>query len=561
MTRIDPLNSTPTSIAPLSSATGMDAHVTRLGEAGSDYGSDFGLEDEDALAELSYQAIDRSLSASTPDARDVEGKEAPHKARWIATGRRHHARFTPPTGPAFELESPTAFEITYDDSNQQIGRSIPLQSIRSCGLTDKRLVESDVSRATRQQGDALSPKPTLESNLPDLRSPLERFRTKPMKPLSVTDLVSPSWCELQYWFTLTKHGRKRRTSAMKQGSIVHKILEDQVHRTVEVDLKSREDAWGLRIWNVIEGLRTLRETGMTRELEVWGVVDGLVVNGVIDELSNVCPDKDLEEEVTAGTTDRKADINAPAADQLTIKDFLQASGGQQGLSGVLNSFRMMRKKTSKIYLTDVKTRSTKTLPKGASFRPTLMQLMLYHLLLSNIATNKVNANVIFDRYELDADANFSDGFIAQLSSLNETCYEAPFDATQSSALSEPTEDPVSLLLEHNSLRQLWDLMVQDYKRVMPAGLDSIGTVLKVEYRDQVDGSVLGLKTFLYDPNVVQKYINDQMRWWKGERDAKGVVVEEAYKCRSCDFADGCGWRISKVEEATNVHRTRSRSAM
>jgi len=29
---------------------------------------------------------------------------------------------------------------------------------------------------------------------------------------------------------------------------------------------------------------------------------------------------------------------------------------------------------------------------------------------------------------------------------------------------------------------------------------------------------------------------------------KGVEIEEAYKCSSCDFEEGCLWRISKIEE-------------
>ncbi len=152
----------------------------------------------------------------------------------------------------------------------------------------KRLVESDSSRAERARSVSAQPSNTPEG-VPDTRSPLERFRTAPKKPLSVTDLISPSWCELQYWYTLTKHGRKKRTPAMKQGTVVHKSLEDQVHKTVPITIQSKEDAWGLRIWNTIQGLRTLRDRGMTRELEIWGVVDGQVISGVIDELSYLAP--------------------------------------------------------------------------------------------------------------------------------------------------------------------------------------------------------------------------------------------------------------------------------
>lgn len=423
----------------------------------------------------------------------------------------------------------------------------------------KRLVESAESRAHKQRSVSVEANPGLELGGPDARSPLERFRTAPKKALSVTDLISPSWCELQYWYTLTKHGRTRRTPAMRQGSAVHKTLEDQVYQTVAVDIQSKEDAWGLRIWNIIQGLKTLRETGMTRELEVWGVVDGLVVNGIIDELSYICPDRELEEEVTAMTAHGKTSKVIPQADQPTITDFLESAGGQNFKDGVVRSLRSLIEKTSKIYLTDVKTRGAKSIPKGASFRPTLMQLMLYHRLLSDLATDKVNTSVLFNRYGLDDSASFSDEFIAQIGGLNEVFYDAPSDPADGQDLPVSSQDSIELLLGHNSIRQLWSLMIQEFQRTMPAGIDSIGKVLKAEYRDQVDGSILGIKTFLYDADVMQTYLDDELSWWKGEREAQGVCIEEAYKCRICEFAEECTWRQAKIDEATQAHRTRSKS--
>ena len=358
---------------------------------------------------------------------------------------------------------------------------------------------------------------------------------------------------------------------MKQGSAVHKTLEDQVHQVVAVDIQNKEDAWGLRIWNIIQGLRTLRETGMTRELEVWGVLDGLVVNGIIDELSFICPDRELEEEVppaaaaTAAAATRaahgKAARSPPPADQTSITNFLKSNNGQDYKHGVIKNPRSLLKRTSKIYLTDVKTRGVKSIPKGASFRPTLMQLMLYHRLLADLATNKVDADVLFNRYGLDATAPFSDEFIAQVGGLNEVFYDAPSDPSEGQDFPVSSQDSVELLLGHNSIRQLWGLMIQEFHRTMPAGINSIGNVLKAEYRDQADGAILGIKTFLYDAGVMQTYLDDELSWWKGERETQGVSIEEAYKCRSCEFAEGCTWRKAKVDEATQAHRTRSRSVV
>lgn len=349
---------------------------------------------------------------------------------------------------------------------------------------------------------------------------------------------------------------------MKQGSAVHKVLEDQVHTTVAVDIKSKEEVWGLRLWNVIQGLRTLRDTGMTRELEIWGVVDGLVVNGVIDELSYICPEPELEEAEEKPNTAK----GIHGADQMPITDFLGQSTLESHRTGAFNKLRSsLPEKPPKIYITDVKTRGTKTIPKGPSFRPTLMQLMLYHRILSDFATNKVIADVIFDRYALEADTPFSDGFIAQMGSLNGEdnflALDNPPTPQEDSAPPSSSQDSVTVLLAHNSLRKLWTLMMQEFAHTFPAGAKSIGNVLKAEYRTPTDGAILGNKTFLYDDKVMEEYLGSGMRWWRGERPAEGVCVEEAYKCRTCDFFDECSWRRNKIEEATLKMRERKSSAV
>ena len=394
------------------------------------------------------------------------------------------------------------------------------------------------------------------SDGPDTRSPLERFRTHPKKTLSVTDLISPAWCELQYWYTLSIHGKKKRTPAMRQGSKVHKTLEEQVYTTVKVDVQTKEDAWGLRIWNVIQGLRTLRTTGLTRELEVWCTIDGLVVNGVIDELTYICPDVALENSVGTPT-------KPTSSDQTTIADFFKASG-----SGTLESEAPQIKQhapSQKIYLGDVKTRSAQSLPSGAAFRPTKFQLMLYHHLLSNLASNEVDFSIITDRYHLDPNKVFSDSFIAEVGSLNnEVYYDAQTTLPTDDSDPQWSQDSMETLLVHNTLSTLWSLMISEFQLTLPHGAKSLGNVLKAEYRSRDEGQIMGSRTLLMDDDALNTYIEHEMKWWKGMRPPEGVTIEEAYKCRSCEFAEGCEWRLAKVEEAREKSRlvkARKRSAV
>lgn len=388
----------------------------------------------------------------------------------------------------------------------------------------------------------------------DTRSPLERFRTRPKKGLSVTDLVSPAWCELQYWYSLTHHGRKKRTPAMKQGSRVHQVLEDQVHTTVRVEIATKEDGWGLRIWNVIQGLRALRNNGLTRELEIWGTIDGLVVNGVIDELSYICPDADLEE--TLEGPDLK---NALPSDQATISDFFKVAAKGSTLKEATRIKR--RTQTKKVYLCDVKTRGVKSLPSGAAFRPTKMQLMLYHNLLSALATNTVDFSVFTDRYGLDPTKVFSDAFITQVGSLNDEFFDAETSPDPNTNSPPSSQNSLDVLLAHSTLATLWELMIQEFQITLPDGPSSLGKALKAEYRSRDAGEIVGSKTFPMDEGELQNYLDHEMAWWKGEREAEGVVVEEAYKCRSCEFAETCEWRLGKVEEATQKSRAKRKKSV
>ncbi|EKG17671.1 Defects-in-morphology protein 1-like mitochondrial [Macrophomina phaseolina MS6] len=383
----------------------------------------------------------------------------------------------------------------------------------------------------------------------DNRSPLQRFRTLPMKPLSVTDIVSPAWCEIQYWYTLTKYGRKRRTPAMRQGSKVHKELEDQVHTKVEVIVQTREDAWGLKIWNIIQGLRTLRKTGHTRELEIWGVIDGQVINGIIDELSYSCPDESLEKLAIA----RLNKSQPQSSTQTSIPQFFKAQEVTQlEASGWIGEAHPPKK----VWITDVKTRGNRILPQGSSMRPTVMQLMIYRKLLADLATDQVDAEVVFKRYRLNPNENFTDAFVAEVGDVGYDFRERSSDDREASFSSQT--EAVSELFAHNTLTKLWRLMIQEFGKTI-SGPSSIGQVLRAEFRQQQTGEILGSKTLVYDEGSLNSYIADEMKWWRGERKAKGVDIEEAFKCRICEFAEDCEWRKEKVEEATANNRKKRAS--
>ncbi|KAK7748958.1 hypothetical protein SLS53_000983 [Cytospora paraplurivora] len=440
----------------------------------SEYGYDLSLEDEELLASLA--------DGVRTDATHIPGtSEGPHISSVAPSSVLHHA--------------------------SNVSRGGPRGNASLVGIARTDSVDAFVQGTQPQSAPSLVPADDVA--YPD----------------------SGAWCELQYEYTLTRlpGGKKTRTRAMKEGSKVHQKLEDEVHTTVQVEIATKEDAFGLKIWNIIQGLRTLRDTGVTRELEVWGLVDGNVVNGLIDFLTYENPNPEFEEEWMSS---QEFQAGAEAVSQQRITNFFLSDRPEETRP---KDFR-------KVYLTDVKTRGSNSMPKGAALRPTKVQLYLYHRFLSNMASGELDFLQVFRRYGLHIDAPFSDAFLAQIGELHDDVFH-----DSSSVLSSTTDasqdSDVHDLLKYRTLQELVPLLRDELRLTFPAGANSLGSVVTVEYRLRgQDGELIGNNVIAVDSLVLDQYLDGYMQWWRGERAAAGVDIEEANKCSSCEFAEICSWR-------------------
>ncbi|CRG89552.1 Exonuclease V, mitochondrial [Talaromyces islandicus] len=597
-------------------------------EDSSDYGSDFSPDEEELLNELLARADHQQTQPASPPGQtapletgqqlsdlkplqepllvtDIEDNEIPRSARipkvlgrgaWSPAAKRRqqqHQQQQQQSNLLSSLSKAPEHEhipITVEHPTSTEGRPIDLerQQAREKQWTTEDQAKTDTQTAPNTTDDSAEVEKT----------PLQRFRKPPNKALSVSDLIAPAWCELQYWYTLTKFGRKRRTPAMKQGTAVHKVLEEEVHVTVPVEITTKEDGWALRIWNIIQGLRTLREYGMTRELEIWGSIDGEIVTGIIDQLSYICPDSELEASAEAFYTEADAARAALPEYQMSITDYLlsPSQGGKRldefGWSQVvekeeeeLTDLESSYVDVPRIYITDIKTRASRSIPtvSSTSFRPTHLQLQLYYHMLNRLVTSDdVTIETIAQRYDLDTERVFTDAFLAEVGGLNDQFLDA-----LSSQESDPdyvpgaSQDSASILLSHNNLASLWKLMKRQLRytflptkenqniapsvpaQSQPKFLDSYPTVLSpvltakyLSSTQSEDGvpSELGSRSFLFDPSDLMSYSSDQLNWWRGERAPRGVEVSDAWKCRICEFRDECDWRKSKERELATRRR-------
>ncbi|KAK4044099.1 exonuclease V [Parachaetomium inaequale] len=474
----------------------------------------------------------------------------------------------------------------------------------------------DLSRALSDAQDAArSEKAKPKDSAEDNRSPLLRFRTFPMKPFSVSDLTAGSWCELQYFYTLTRlpGGRKTRTAAMKRGTKLHEKLERELFTPVQIDIAKKEDNFGLKIWNMIQGLRVLRDQGVTREFEVWGMVEGNLVCGVIDGLSYENPDTELQEDVVSSRGSSQGITNSQPYKPSTPGDY-------------------------EIFITDVKTRNSATPPPQTQVRVSIIQLFLYHRFLSDMASDRLDYMRVFERYGLNADEPFSDSFMAQIGAVHDEVFtEADADSASTLSHGESTTDsnadfvsapssPSQLsftsstqpTLKYRTLRTLLPLLKLELAFTFPRGASDLGKIVAVEYRyrgrdppapkpttattnpdglnpDETDpfppaaaatttttttsssshhrrrrqgqdpnpnpepepGSVICTNTFFVELETLDLFLSETMRWWKGERAPRGVALDEAgFKCRPCEFMNECDWRRGLDAEALGRARRR-----
>lgn len=481
-----------------------------------------------------------------------------------------------------------------------------------------------MSRGLSEAQDAPPPEQVGEKSTEDNRSPLLRFRTFPMKPFSVTDLAAGSWCELQYFYTLTRlpGGKKTRTPAMKRGTKIHEQLEREVFQSVKIDTTKDEEKCGLKIWNMIQGLRVLRDQGYTREFEVWGMVDGNLVRGVIDILSYENPDAELLGEVISSRGNSQAMINSQSYEPSTPGD-------------------------REIFISDIKTRNSITPPPQLQVRVSLIQLFLYHRFMSDMASDRLDYARVFARFGVNPDEPFSDLFMAQIGEIHDEIF--PKAESSASTIGHNNADTIDSVddgdsdsdyvsatsscssqlssagatsrsgLKYNTLNSLVTLLKSELSLTFPRGASNLGKIVAVEYRyrgrdpaprnepvipiaatadpnglgpDEIDpfqpgvaeaqgekslqqqqqqqeqekeqglelvqedppepeqGSVICTHTFFVEPEKLDLFLDETMRWWKGERPPRGVPLDEAnFKCRSCEFFDACDWRRDLDREA------------
>ncbi|KAH9486314.1 Exonuclease V [Psilocybe cubensis] len=289
-------------------------------------------------------------------------------------------------------------------------------------------------------------------------SPLNQFR--PYMTLSVTDLTSPAWCEVQYDYGL--RGRRSRPISerpqtfqsssgktirpepnivkkndiqTRQGLAVHKELEREIKfEELQVDITSEETRWALRY----VAANSLILLHLQREMPVFGVIHDEVVVGIMDEVIKEEVPK-MPNSIAFKSSKRPSDHLQPSSiskkprtslpyPQTRIDSCFESSKKEkkpsQSPSLVVEEEQTQTRSSSEyvLHIKDNKTREKPYIPSEADMQSGRMQLMLYRRLLSQlISTNPpYDFSPFWSKLGVNSAAIFPTKFLVQAHLIEES---------------------------------------------------------------------------------------------------------------------------------------------
>ncbi|KAH9923629.1 exonuclease V [Fomitopsis serialis] len=514
----------------------------------------------------------------------------------------------------------------------------------------------------------------IEGGPPRGPSPYASFR-RYRTWISVTDLVQPTWCELLYdyslrskaylppsqrphgfrsaddkWIRIDKTNAEQSYRVTMRGRSEHKKLERQASlRKADVqapEAKGKLEQWALRLVQMLEALHTLKESGLCREMPVFGIIHDNLVFGQIDNLVlkpslTVTAAAEVPIQVPPGPPSQRkrkaaaamlaekakkarvpsseADYSAPSVPAGVDAIAETAAPVPTDAQGRPTSMRYT------IHLSDTKTRTTPDLPPDEDSRAHHLQVMLYHRLLSGALAKHSNStagepatstaqpldfDAVWRKLSLNPQQPFSDAFIRDARRLLDRGTRSPTKgAPAHGAVPADNSSPGRSRIAFeclNDLVALWRHAVEDFN------VDGVDKTLTLEYRlqpsEQTDAGVscgshsqdtppstqgetveggsqvsedtlvgtsqdteatvatdegqstqvlsssntvndvrsgtglLGVKQFTMDDQLLGDHLRSILRWWHGQRRAKGVPPELTRRCEHCDYHEDCEWR-------------------
>ncbi|XP_036417684.1 exonuclease V [Colossoma macropomum] len=287
--------------------------------------------------------------------------------------------------------------------------------------------------------------------------------------LSVTLLCEQSWCELKVEFGFrnpkVRKNDKQRTE-VQTGANIHLARELEVHDVIPVNTQTREDFFAIKLLNMLHMVPILEAGQCVREFPVFGLLEGVFLMGVIDELSY----------------------------------------NQKG----------------ELVLNELKTRRQDSLPRAAQTLGHCFQVGLYKLLFDRLVRREARREHLVDHLKLRASLVLG---------------------------AEVQAYAVRIGIQVTSFGELVDtcLMILSCSEV-PC-ID----ILQIEYRHQDSSSLIGTMVVPFDEVQLRAELQGYLAYWTGQREPRGVDIEEVWKCKMCPYEEICDWRKNRSQAPETLH--------
>ncbi|KAM9469406.1 exonuclease V isoform 2-T2 [Clarias gariepinus] len=290
--------------------------------------------------------------------------------------------------------------------------------------------------------------------------------------LNVSLLSEQTWCEkkLVYGFLKPQIRKKdKQRPEVQAGTSIHLARELEVHDVVPINIKSREDSAALSLINMLHMIPSLETGQCVREFPVFGIVEGVYLKGIIDELSY----------------------------------------NQKG----------------ELVLKELKTRKHDSLPGAAQAHGHRFQVGLYKLLFDALVRGEMKKAHILEHLKVKACSVLGTEIITHASyvGINVVTFGELLEAF------------------------LLTLSCSDLPCV---------DVLQLEYCHQGSGSLIGTEVVQFDESQLRAELRGYVEYWRGQREPKGVDIEEVWKCTSCSFEEICDWKKNRSHIPESLHTTK-----
>lgn len=179
------------------------------------------------------------------------------------------------------------------------------------------------------------------------------------------------------------------------------------------------------------------------------------------------------------------------------------------LVGVIDELHYTPK--GELELVELKTRSRPVLPLGAQRKKDCFQVSLYKYIFDAMVQGKVTTASLIQHTKLHPEKPLGPSVLRH-------AQQGGFSVT--------------------SLGDLMELVILSLTLSDLPVIDS----LRIEYIHQETATVLGSEIVAFAEKELRSQVRHYMAYWVGHREPQGVDVEEAWKCRTCNYADICEWR-------------------